>query len=365
MTRLVRFFSDKSFVISLSAPDGGGTDNLRMIARFLKERKGYCVHYASALAVLARAMGVPTRLVLGYSPDSAVLEGGDTGSGRNTYATSQNQLHSWVEAYINGVGWVPFDVTPGFSDAASSAQRSSVSADDVRRARRRGSRRSTQTGTAGSTGTAANSRQNTTSSQKRAQEPKTDGGGSSRSHSAQTPSRRPSQSDSSASLRGHAHRQQTLVVICALTAAVLCAVLLIVFGPVLVDRLRRRRLSRLIHTAGAAGEAGDGDSSVLAQKAWDGVWRQVLRAAHKAGVRPTRTDSVEDCAAQIIALVPAREKFVRSLARAEQTVLYGGADRRRTLRLNSRSAQKLEERTVALLNDLQAIARRQGKRVHH
>lgn len=136
MSWLVRYFTDPSFTYSLDAPDGDGRDNLQVVARFLKQRKGYCVHYASALAVLGRALGVPTRIVLGYSPDSAVVTG--SGSQKTTYATAQNQLHSWVEAYIDGVGWVPFDVTPGFSD--SGARKTSVSADDVARAQQRGNR---------------------------------------------------------------------------------------------------------------------------------------------------------------------------------------------------------------------------------
>ena len=46
--------------------DGNGSNNLQVIANLLQNRQGYRVHYASALAVLGRALGVPTRLVLDY-----------------------------------------------------------------------------------------------------------------------------------------------------------------------------------------------------------------------------------------------------------------------------------------------------------
>lgn len=123
MRYLVDYFTDarNDFVYSLDAPDGGGRDNMQVIDDFLRTRSGYCVHYASALAVLGRAMGVPTRMVLGYRGGSAASK--VSGS----YAVSANQLHSWVEAYIDGVGWVPFDVTPAADDQSGAAAASSAS----------------------------------------------------------------------------------------------------------------------------------------------------------------------------------------------------------------------------------------------
>lgn len=71
------------------------------------EKRGYCEHFASALAVLARAVGVPTRLVTGYAPGRY-----DVFTGYWNIRTSD--AHAWVEAYLPGIGWVPFDATPGF-----------------------------------------------------------------------------------------------------------------------------------------------------------------------------------------------------------------------------------------------------------
>ena len=62
--------------------------------------------------MLGRALGVPTRMVLGYSASGVQAEADFT------YEVTADQLHAWVEAYIDDVGWVPFDVTPASTDDA-------------------------------------------------------------------------------------------------------------------------------------------------------------------------------------------------------------------------------------------------------
>ena len=119
MRYLVRYFTTGGFTYSLDAPDGNGRSNLQVIGNFLRTKRGYCIHYASALAVLGRAMGVATRMVLGYSPGTGHADAAGTRS------VEARQLHSWVEAYIDGVGWVPFDVTP--ADDSQQAESSSAS----------------------------------------------------------------------------------------------------------------------------------------------------------------------------------------------------------------------------------------------
>lgn len=114
MRWLVDYFTDpdNGFVYTLDAPDGDGRNNLEVVGDFLERRSGYCSHYASALAVLGRALGVPTRMVLGYSASGVQAEADFT------YEVTADQLHAWVEAYIDDVGWVPFDVTPVSADDA-------------------------------------------------------------------------------------------------------------------------------------------------------------------------------------------------------------------------------------------------------
>ncbi|KAB7790908.1 transglutaminaseTgpA domain-containing protein [Bifidobacterium leontopitheci] len=137
MRWLVDYFTNKAnnFVYSLDAPDGNGRDNMAMIDTFLDQHAGYCAHYASALAVLGRAMGVPTRMVMGYhkgvgNPTSTVSTTEDFWYGsasENRYDVAAKQLHAWVEAYIDGVGWVPFDVTPASTSNGSAESASSSS----------------------------------------------------------------------------------------------------------------------------------------------------------------------------------------------------------------------------------------------
>jgi transglutaminase-like putative cysteine protease len=71
---------------------------------FARYRAGYCLHYASTMAVLLRQMGIPTRLAEGYLPGRRV--------GTREQLTG-DQLHAWVEVYFPGFGWFKFDPTGG------------------------------------------------------------------------------------------------------------------------------------------------------------------------------------------------------------------------------------------------------------
>ena len=70
----------------------------------LNTKQGYCSYFASAMAVMGRIAGLPTRYVEGYR-----VEANPFGL---TVVTGEN-AHAWVEVYFNGVGWVTFDPTPG------------------------------------------------------------------------------------------------------------------------------------------------------------------------------------------------------------------------------------------------------------
>ncbi len=76
------------------------------IAHFLFERrKGHCEYFASAMALMLRLHGIPTRLVNGFAGG---LENPLTG----LHVLRASDAHSWVEAYIPGYGWLEFDPTP-------------------------------------------------------------------------------------------------------------------------------------------------------------------------------------------------------------------------------------------------------------
>ena len=69
-------------------------------------QKGYCDYYASSMVVLARASGLPARLVVGY-----IAERYD--EDLQAYVISEAEAHSWAEIYFPGYGWIEFEPTGG------------------------------------------------------------------------------------------------------------------------------------------------------------------------------------------------------------------------------------------------------------
>lgn len=84
---------------------------------FLFEQKeGFCTHFASTGLLLYRMMGIPARYVTGYAvrPESFYrIEGG-----YETVVTGEN-AHAWIEVYVNGYGWKPVEMTPGYSSQST------------------------------------------------------------------------------------------------------------------------------------------------------------------------------------------------------------------------------------------------------
>ncbi len=117
---LQRFLRNGSFRYSETAPvadgfDGNGVD---VIATFLQAKTGYCVHFSSTMAVMARTLGIPSRIAVGYAPGDVV----DTRGGKNVYANTSDDLHAWTELYFEGAGWVGFEPTPGVGSATAFAE---------------------------------------------------------------------------------------------------------------------------------------------------------------------------------------------------------------------------------------------------
>lgn len=72
-------------------------------------KEGYCTYFASAMAVLGRCIGIPTRYVEGYICyfDEKV---------DSQYAIRNQNAHAWMEAYFEGVGWVAFEPSTGYGE---------------------------------------------------------------------------------------------------------------------------------------------------------------------------------------------------------------------------------------------------------
>lgn len=73
-----------------------------------ESRAGYCMHFATALAVLCRIAGVPARLATGYAPGSAL----DRSKPRE-FAVRPRDAHAWTHVWLEGHGWVSVDATEG------------------------------------------------------------------------------------------------------------------------------------------------------------------------------------------------------------------------------------------------------------
>lgn len=71
-------------------------------------KRGFCAHYAGATTFVLRAAGIPARVVVGY-------QGGEPGAGGEYLIVRQYDAHAWVEAWLDGRGWVRIDPTAAIS----------------------------------------------------------------------------------------------------------------------------------------------------------------------------------------------------------------------------------------------------------
>ncbi len=89
--------------------------NASKLQYFLFEnRKGYCAYYAGATLFMLRALGIPSRIAVGFM----TVDRSDKNKGWYWYYA--DQAHAWVQVYFPGLGWLDFDTTVGNSDAQES-----------------------------------------------------------------------------------------------------------------------------------------------------------------------------------------------------------------------------------------------------
>jgi transglutaminase-like putative cysteine protease len=68
-------------------------------------RRGYCEQFATSMAVLARTLGLPSRVAIGFAV-------GTSGTEPDEYEVTSRHAHAWVEIWMTGYGWIPFEPTP-------------------------------------------------------------------------------------------------------------------------------------------------------------------------------------------------------------------------------------------------------------
>ena len=87
------------------------SENEDLLTTFLLgDHAGNSAYYASAAVLAFRSFGIPARYAEGYFLSSRAIE---AAGGRDVQLTSSD-AHAWVEVYMDGMGWIPVDVTPGF-----------------------------------------------------------------------------------------------------------------------------------------------------------------------------------------------------------------------------------------------------------
>lgn len=118
------FASEGGFTYDTSVNSGTGS---AAIGRFLKDRRGFCVHFSFTMAAMARTLGIPARVAVGFTPGTAQSNG--------AMSVGLRDAHAWPELYFEGVGWTRFEPTPTRGSAPSYTQPDAPSGDSADPAR--------------------------------------------------------------------------------------------------------------------------------------------------------------------------------------------------------------------------------------
>lgn len=108
------------FSYDLDAPEGTGYNAL--VGFLFTERRGYCVHFAASMALMARQVGIPARVAIGFTTGTEQDDG--------SWLVTSHNMHAWPELYFAGLGWVRFEPTasvgnePAWTDLPAPAEQS-------------------------------------------------------------------------------------------------------------------------------------------------------------------------------------------------------------------------------------------------
>lgn len=100
---LQRFFTDRRNGFRYDLSTGPETSGSALEDFLFRAKRGFCEQFASSMAVLLRAEGIPARVAVGFTP--GYVDGDER-------VITTNDAHAWVEAYFPHYGWVTFDPTP-------------------------------------------------------------------------------------------------------------------------------------------------------------------------------------------------------------------------------------------------------------
>ncbi|WP_282691802.1 DUF3488 and transglutaminase-like domain-containing protein [Streptomyces sp. CC208A] len=95
------FAEDGGFRYDVDVTSGTGTE---AVSRFLKDKRGFCVHFSFSMAAMARTLGIPARVAVGFMPGATQSDG--------SVSVGIRDAHAWPELYFEGAGWTRFEPTP-------------------------------------------------------------------------------------------------------------------------------------------------------------------------------------------------------------------------------------------------------------
>ena len=98
-----------SLALEQAKDSSGRPADLDPISNFLVTKQGYCVQFATAMTMMARAAGIPARMATGFLPGSAT---------QGVWTVTAADAHAWPELYLDGVGWTRFEPTPAVRSGA-------------------------------------------------------------------------------------------------------------------------------------------------------------------------------------------------------------------------------------------------------
>ena len=99
-TGFLKRLHEEEYYYSLEPPPGAGNPEVFLF----RDRIGFCEHYASAMVLAARSVGIPARVVIGY-------QGGELNPLTGDWVVREESAHAWTELWLDGEGWVRFDPT--------------------------------------------------------------------------------------------------------------------------------------------------------------------------------------------------------------------------------------------------------------
>ena len=88
-------------------PDGINSQEDFLDYFLLESEQGYCSYFATAFVLMARAEGIPARYVQGFCVPITTDK---------KMTVTANMAHAWPEVYLEGIGWLPFEPTPGYEE---------------------------------------------------------------------------------------------------------------------------------------------------------------------------------------------------------------------------------------------------------